>query len=70
MRSLDAAPLLLLLISYRIANSLLIHTFFNPDEYWQSLEVAHQVVFGYPGIVTPLVLFVLCKKKNIIDSYY
>ncbi|XP_049932426.1 mannosyltransferase APTG1 isoform X2 [Nymphaea colorata] len=32
---------------FRIANALLIHTYFNPDEHWQSLEVAHRIVFGY-----------------------
>ncbi len=37
----------LLLWLYRYINALLIRTYFEPDEYWQSLEVAHQVVFGY-----------------------
>ena len=23
------------------------HTFFQPDEYWQSIEIAHRIVFGY-----------------------
>lgn len=36
---------------YRIALALAVQTAFNPDEYWQSLEVAHKVVFGY-GEVT------------------
>ncbi|EFA77662.1 putative transmembrane protein [Heterostelium album PN500] len=36
-----------LMIIFRCINSLLINTFFDPDEYWQSLEVAHQTVFGY-----------------------
>ncbi|WCJ32280.1 GPI mannosyltransferase 3 [Euphorbia peplus] len=36
-----------LCLAFRIANSLLIQTYFNPDEHWQSLEVAHRVVFGY-----------------------
>lgn len=39
--------LLLLLITLRVINSLFIATFFDPDEYWQSMEVAHSVVFGY-----------------------
>jgi GPI mannosyltransferase 3 len=30
----------------RAVNALLLRTFFNPDEYWQSLEVAHHAVFG------------------------
>ena len=40
--------LLLALISVRVVNSLFIQTSFVPDEYWQSLEVAHNMVFGYP----------------------
>ena len=31
---------------YRVANALAIRTAFSPDEYWQSLEVAHRLVFG------------------------
>ncbi|KZV18039.1 GPI mannosyltransferase 3-like [Dorcoceras hygrometricum] len=31
----------------RIINSLLVQTYFNPDEHWQSLEVAHRIAFGY-----------------------
>ncbi|RRT83999.1 hypothetical protein B296_00004150, partial [Ensete ventricosum] len=33
-------------LAFRAANALLIQTYFNPDEHWQSLEVAHRVVFG------------------------
>jgi hypothetical protein len=36
-----------LLIAYRIYNALLVGTMFDPDEYWQSLEVAHEYVYGY-----------------------
>uniref|UniRef100_A0A7C8YY08 Mannosyltransferase n=1 Tax=Opuntia streptacantha TaxID=393608 RepID=A0A7C8YY08_OPUST len=36
-----------LCLAFRILNSLLVQTYFNPDEHWQSLEVAHQLVFGY-----------------------
>ena len=32
---------------YRIALALLTHSIFQPDEFFQSLEVAHHVVFGY-----------------------
>jgi len=35
------------LFVFRILNGLLIKTYFDPDEYWQSIEVAHQYVFGY-----------------------
>ena len=38
---------LLLLCLYRATNALLVSTYFNPDEYWQSLEVAHRSAFGY-----------------------
>jgi len=34
-------------LTLRIVNSLCVSTYFNPDEYWQSLEVAHKIVFGY-----------------------
>ncbi|KAG1361552.1 GPI mannosyltransferase 3 [Cocos nucifera] len=34
-------------LAFRAANSLLVQTYFNPDEHWQSLEVAHRIVFGY-----------------------
>ena len=39
--------LLLLLISLRVFNALTITTFFQPDEYYQSLEPAWRKVFGY-----------------------
>jgi len=34
-------------ITFRVFNSLVVKTSFNPDEYWQSLEVAHDLAFGY-----------------------
>ncbi|XP_078443491.1 alg9-like mannosyltransferase family isoform X2 [Wolffia australiana] len=36
-----------LCLLFRIVNSLLVQTYFNPDEHWQALEVAHRVAFGY-----------------------
>ncbi|KAF2153047.1 glycosyltransferase family 22 protein [Myriangium duriaei CBS 260.36] len=40
-------PLLIYwLIGFRIVNALLIDTFFQPDEYFQSLEPAWQIAFG------------------------
>lgn len=38
-------PVLALVV--RVAVSLATCTFFQPDEYFQSLEVAHHAVFGY-----------------------
>lgn len=36
-----------LLLAFRLTNSVVVCTYFNADEYWQSLEVAHRLVFGY-----------------------
>ncbi|KAL8918618.1 MAG: hypothetical protein Q9172_005334, partial [Xanthocarpia lactea] len=38
--------ILLFLIAYRILNALSIRTFFQPDEYFQSLEPAWEMAFG------------------------
>ena len=35
------------LVCFRVLNSLVVRAYFSPDEYWQSLEVAHKLVFGY-----------------------
>lgn len=37
----------LLAIAFRVYNALATYTFFQPDEFFQSLEVAHRMVFGY-----------------------
>lgn len=34
-------------VVFRLCNSFLTRTFFQPDEYWQSLEPAHNLVYGY-----------------------
>lgn len=39
--------LLTSLFIFRLLNALTIKTFFQPDEYFQCLEVAHSLVFGY-----------------------
>lgn len=39
------------LFQLRIAQALSLRTSFDPDEYWQSLEIAHRLAFGY-GFVT------------------
>ena len=38
------------LILFRIINVICTKTYFNPDEYWQSVEVAHYMIFGYPKL--------------------
>jgi len=37
---------LLYLVAFRVANALLVRTFFQPDEFYQSLEPAWQLAFG------------------------
>ena len=34
------------LLAFRIVNALMIQTSYVPDEYWQSIEVAHRMAFG------------------------
>ena len=36
------------LLAFRGINALMVQTSYVPDEYWQSLEVAHHMAFGYP----------------------
>ncbi|KAL7980276.1 hypothetical protein Chor_014605 [Crotalus horridus] len=51
-RAAGAAPargLLALSLAVRLACCFSVRTSFVPDEYWQSLEVAHRAAFGYPG---------------------
>lgn len=38
---------LVLCLAFRFANAFLLQTYFNPDEHWQALEVAHNITFGY-----------------------
>jgi phosphatidylinositol glycan class B len=41
-----AANILFFLIAFRLINALTIRTFFQPDEFFQSLEPAWQIAFG------------------------
>ncbi len=43
-----SGPVLSFLVGFRLVNAFVCTTAFVPDEYWQSLEVAHRMVFGYP----------------------
>jgi phosphatidylinositol glycan class B len=38
-----------LLLAFRIVNALTLRTFFQPDEFFQSLEPAWQLAFGQPA---------------------
>lgn len=44
--SLASSHILLGLFAFRLANALTLRTFFQPDEYFQSLEPAWQIAFG------------------------
>jgi len=46
LNGLNDKTLFIGLVLFRILNSLFVVTYFNPDEYWQSMEVAHNKVFG------------------------
>ncbi|XAR51226.1 Dolichyl-P-Man:Man(6)GlcNAc(2)-PP-dolichol alpha-1,2-mannosyltransferase [Bertholletia excelsa] len=46
-QTLSSEKVFLICLAIRMANALLVQTYFNPDEHWQSLEVAHHVAFGY-----------------------
>ena len=48
------------LFIFRAVNALLSYTAFVPDEYWQSLEVAHNMVFGYPFAIMKNLHFIVC----------
>ncbi|XP_055545712.1 GPI mannosyltransferase 3 [Wyeomyia smithii] len=41
------SKVLLFFVALRLASVFLVRTWYVPDEYWQSLEVAHRLVFGY-----------------------
>jgi phosphatidylinositol glycan class B len=45
-RRISGEHVFLLLLAYRILNALTIKTFFQPDEYYQSLEPAWRLAFG------------------------
>lgn len=43
--------LIFTVVAVRFLNTFFPVTSFVPDEYWQALEVAHRLVFGYPFVV-------------------
>jgi len=44
--SSPATNILLFLIAFRLLNAFAVRTFFQPDEFFQSLEPAWQIAFG------------------------
>lgn len=47
MASPPLAPAWLVALLCRLLNALCSRAFFQPDEYWQNLEVAHKWIYGY-----------------------
>uniref|UniRef100_A0A672YEG5 Mannosyltransferase n=1 Tax=Sphaeramia orbicularis TaxID=375764 RepID=A0A672YEG5_9TELE len=71
----------LLTVAFRLINCFLVQTSFVPDEYWQSLEVSHHMVFKYPstllstgirGFSYPLLFAIIYKILQCMnyDSIY
>ncbi len=50
-----------LCLAFRLLNAMLVQTYFNPDEHWQALEVAHRIAFGYTYQSFPS-----CSKPSLI----
>lgn len=44
---METIAVLILFLIVRITSVFVVQTFYVPDEYWQSLEVAHKLAFGY-----------------------
>ncbi|TRY90141.1 hypothetical protein DNTS_033334 [Danionella cerebrum] len=44
------------IVIFRLINCFLVQSSFVPDEYWQSLEIAHRMVFGYPCEMNTIIL--------------
>ncbi len=57
--------LMCVLVIFRTVNALFNYTAFVPDEYWQSLEVAHRMVFGYPLIIGSIAVYNLYHNTLI-----
>ena len=39
--------ILISIILFRLISWLIVRTYFIPDEYWQTFEIAHSLAFGY-----------------------
>lgn len=53
---------LALALVVRLSQALLVRTAFAPDEYWQSIEVAHRLVFGWACCV--LAIYGSCHSRH------
>jgi hypothetical protein len=73
----DARPhdstraLFALLLAFRIANALTLRTFFQPDEYFQSLEPAWRLAFGQSSnawITWVIIPPILARPQNVLRA--
>jgi len=46
LKSFLSWKIIFVVVAFRCANALFLATYFNPDEFWQALEVAHEIAFG------------------------
>ncbi|CAI8611283.1 unnamed protein product [Vicia faba] len=46
-KSVSDKQIFIFCLAFRMLNSLLVQSYFNPDEHWQGPEVAHRIAFGY-----------------------
>lgn len=65
--SVTSRDILLFLIAFRILNALSIRTFFQPDEYFQSLEPAWQMAFGVDS--GAWITWVLFRALQLLATY-
>lgn len=68
---MNEKSILIGMLVFRLFNYLIVQTYYVPDEYWQSMEVAHNQAFGYPflsdrpsNIVAVIEKTILYLSKN------
>lgn len=79
MLSSNLTVLFIVIFSFRLLNALVLQTSFSPDEYWQSLEIAHNLEYGF-GFKTwewgsvalrsyfhPMIFYILFKFLHIFN---
>ncbi|KAJ8391631.1 hypothetical protein AAFF_G00087720 [Aldrovandia affinis] len=55
-------------VAYRLVNCFLVQTSFVPDEYWQSLEVSHNMwTEGIRGFAYPLFIAIIYKTLHFLN---
>uniref|UniRef100_A0A3B5APD0 Mannosyltransferase n=1 Tax=Stegastes partitus TaxID=144197 RepID=A0A3B5APD0_9TELE len=71
----DQTRVVVFSVVFRLINCLLVQSSFVPDEYWQSVEVSHRMVFSYPsntsagirGFLYPLFFAFLYKILHLMN---